>query len=127
AVAQKVEGARSGKAEPKARGAGAHRELEGVRFWARKAIDVVVPARDGSDPNRVLDGQREDRKAIERRTGRDDPGRAEESPARFQTHDVVERGWNAADPAVSVPSAKSTRPAATATAEPELDPPTMKR
>src|SRR3954468_21126895 len=27
------------------------------------------------------------------------------------------------DPAVSVPSAKATRPAATATAEPELDPP----
>src|SRR5438874_476124 len=30
------------------------------------------------------------------------------------------------EPAVSVPSAKATRPAATATAEPELDPPGMK-
>jgi hypothetical protein len=30
------------------------------------------------------------------------------------------------EPAVSVPSAKETRPAATATAEPELDPPGMK-
>ena len=29
------------------------------------------------------------------------------------------------EPAVSVPSAKSTSPAATATAEPELEPPTM--
>ena len=29
------------------------------------------------------------------------------------------------EPAVSVPSAKDTRPAATATAEPELDPPEM--
>ena len=29
------------------------------------------------------------------------------------------------EPAVSVPSAKLTRPAATATAEPELDPPGM--
>ena len=29
------------------------------------------------------------------------------------------------DPAVSVPSAKLTRPAATATPEPELEPPTM--
>src|ERR1700722_8208809 len=29
------------------------------------------------------------------------------------------------DPAVSVPNAKSTNPAATATAEPELDPPEM--
>ncbi len=31
------------------------------------------------------------------------------------------------DPAVSVPRAKLTRPAATATADPELDPPGMKR
>ena len=30
------------------------------------------------------------------------------------------------EPAVSVPSAKSTRPAATATAEPELEPPEMR-
>ena len=30
------------------------------------------------------------------------------------------------DPAVSVPSAKSTIPAATATADPELDPPGMR-
>src|SRR3954463_4440298 len=31
------------------------------------------------------------------------------------------------DPAVSVPSARGTRPAATATADPELDPPGMSR
>jgi hypothetical protein len=30
------------------------------------------------------------------------------------------------EPAVSVPSAKGTRPRATATAEPELDPPLMR-
>ena len=45
------------------------------------------------------------------------------NPAQFSVSGSQRPAGTRPDPAVSVPSASGTNPAATATAEPELDPP----
>ena len=74
---------------------------------------------------RVVDGEREHRDAVERAAGRHDAGGRDQAEARLEADDVVELAGTRPEPAVSVPSASGTRPAATATAEPELEPPGM--
>ena len=55
-----------------------------------------------------------------------DPAGADESAGRLQPDDPVEAAGTRPDPAVSVPSADGRPlPVATATAEPELEPPEM--
>ena len=51
------------------------------------------------------------------------PARAPAAPCRLQTHQIVECRRYAPEPAVSEPSANGTTPAATRTADPELEPP----
>ncbi len=71
----------------------------------------------------VVDGEREHRHAIERAAGRQHAGGRDEAALGFSPTILLSPAGTRPEPAVSVPSATGTSPAATATAEPELDPP----
>ena len=71
----------------------------------------------------VIDRQREDRDTVERPAGRHQAPVGSRPRDGFSPTMPFSPAGTRPDPAVSVPSAKRTSPAATATAEPELDPP----
>ena len=81
------------------------------------------PPRPTSKPQCVGHRQAEDRHAVERTAGRHHALGAEQARRRLEPDDVTASAGTRPDPAVSVPRAKLTSPAATATAEPELEPP----
>ena len=77
------------------------------------------------DRGAVVAAERKNRDAVERPAGRHHAARADQPAGRLDAHQLQKPAGTRPEPAVSVPSAKLTRPAATATAEPELEPPAM--
>ena len=71
--------------------AASHRALA-----ARKGIGRVEALRDGEHVARIVGGEREDRYAIERPTGRHDAARAEQAAGRLETDEIVESRRHAA-------------------------------
>ena len=92
---------------------------------ARIGIGGIGPGHRGQRRHGVVDRERKHRHAIERAAGRHDAA-VETSPRLgLRPTMLLSAAGTRPEPAVSVPSASGTRPAATATAEPELDPPGM--
>ena len=81
-----------------------HAELEPVRHRPdcvhrprpRKRIGRVGTGDHAQHRHRVVDGEREDRDAIERAAGRHDACRGDKTAARLEPDDVAERGGHAA-------------------------------
>lgn len=97
----------------------ARRGLARIGFGGIKALG------DAADARGILSTEREYGDRIERTAGRHDAAGAQSPAAGLESNQVIEGGRYAPDPAVSVPSEKLASPSATATAEPELDPPLM--
>ncbi|GCC48191.1 hypothetical protein chiPu_0032502, partial [Chiloscyllium punctatum] len=64
----------------------------GQRPVARERISVVGTCHHGKRGQRVVDGEREHRDAVERAAGRHQPGIRDQPEARLEPDDVVEHG-----------------------------------
>ncbi len=94
----------------------------------RAAVSVLFVERDrlAKDGEGVGDIAGEDRDGVERAAGGDDAGGGESPERRLQPDNAVERRRHAPRSRRVVPSENGTRPAPTAVAELELDPPGMR-
>jgi hypothetical protein len=94
-----------------------------VRSDARVSITRVLPGGHREHGRRIVYGWGKDRHTIERTAGWGDPA-VEISPRVGLSPITLQKdAGTRPDPPVPVPSAKLTRPVATATVDPELDPP----
>ena len=85
-----------------------------------------LAARNGIKAGRIVRGQSHERNTVERGTGRDHPLGAQQAWHCFRPTTLFTAAGTRPEPAVSVPKVKLTKPAATATPDPELEPPEMK-
>ncbi len=91
----------------------------------RTGVDVggVGTGHRAQYEGRVAGGEGEHRDAVERSAGGDDPVVLTNPRVGLHPTMLPNAAGTRPEPAVSVPRANGTRPAATATPEPELDPP----
>ena len=110
-----------------ARRSGSVRRIAGARLGGRGRGKTdrrgSKPCATSSTARASPHGEAEDRHAVERAAGRHHAARRHRPSVGFNPTRLLNAAGTRPEPAVSVPSEKLTSPAATATAEPELEPP----